>query len=303
MMRMRIISDPEVIVSVARVGGLRAASRTLGLAQSNVSRRIDALETRLGVRLLARTRRGIALTDAGRAYVAKVEPALAAIIAGERAAQAMLNYPAGVLRITAPLAFGRRIVVPAAAAFVVAHPEVRLDLSFSDAHLDLADGGFDLGIRLGRIRETAAVVRLLRKSTLTLVAAPGYLEARAAVETTADLADQFCIVVSTSRLRRTWPMRRLGGKEVLVEVAATHIADDVEAALCLARAGLGVTLLPDWLVQDDLDRGTLVRVLPDHTGGAYDAHIVLPAGSAVSAKSRAFIAFIVKAQGPLPAHC
>ncbi len=293
---MRIVSDPEVVVSVARAGGLRAASATLGLAQSNISRRIDALETRLGVRLLARTPRGIALTDAGRAYVAEVEPGLAAILAGERAAQALLDRPAGVLRITAPLAFGRRIVAPAAAAFAVAQPEVRLDLSFSDAQLDLVSGGFDLGIRLGRIKENAAVVRLLRKSSLTLVAAPRYLNGRAAIETIADLSGQSCIVVSTSRLRRSWPLRRRRGEEALVEVVATHIADDVEAALCLALAGLGVTLLPDWLVQDDLDHGTLVRVLPDHTGGAYDAHIVLPAGSALSAKSRTFITFITKAQ-------
>lgn len=293
---MRIISDPEVVVSVARAGGLRAASATLGLAQSNISRRIDALEARLGVRLLARTPRGIALTDAGRAYMAEVEPGLAAIQAGERAAQALLNRPAGVLRVTAPLAFGRRIVAPAAAAFAVAHPEVRLDLSFSDAQLDLADGGFDLGIRLGRIKESAAVVRLLRRSSFALAAAPRYLNGRAAIETIADLSDQSCIVVSTSRLRRSWPLRRRRGEEVWVEVAATHIADDVEAALCLAVAGLGVTMLPDWLVQDELDRGGLVRVLPDHTGGSYDAHIVLPAGSAVSAKSRAFITFMTKAQ-------
>lgn len=296
-MRMRIISDPEIIVAIAQTGGLRAASDRLDFAQSNISRRLHALEARLGVRLFSRTKKGIAPTDAGRAYILEAEQGLALIASGERAAQALLNRPTGILRITAPLAFGRRIIAPKAATFAALHPEVKLDLSFSDAKLDLASGEFDLGIRLGPISEISAVVRLYRKSHLTLVASPHYLKAQSAISLVSDLRDHSCIVISQSRQRRLWPLRRHDGNGIRVEVTPSHVANDVETALYLARSGLGVTLLPDWLVEADIDSGALVQVLPDHIGASYDAHIILPAGSAISAKSRQFISFLTGSGG------
>jgi DNA-binding transcriptional LysR family regulator len=291
-MRMRIISDPEIVIVIAQTGGLRAAAERLDFAQSNVSRRLSALEARLGVRLFARTKKGIAPTDAGRAYIGEAEQGLASIASGERAAQALLNRPTGKLRITAPLAFGRRIIAPKVAAFAALHPEVKLDLSFSDARLDLASGEFDLGIRLGPIAEISAVTRLYRKSNLTLVASPAYLTSHNAIHSVSDLMDHACIVMSQSRVHRSWPLQSHEGNITRIEVTPTHVANDVETILYLARAGLGVTLLPDWLVEDDLESGALVRVLAGHVGTSYDAHIVLPAGSAVSAKSRGFISFL-----------
>jgi DNA-binding transcriptional LysR family regulator len=293
-MRMRIIHDAEIVAAAAKTGVLRTAAAELGLAQSNVSRRIAALERRLGVTLLARSGRGVSLTDAGRAYLTLAREGLAALDAAEAAARQLGVKPQGLLRVTAPLAFGRRMVAPAAAQFVRLHPEIRLDLHFDDAVVDLVAAGFDLAIRLGKPAGQLQVTRVWRRSHLRLVAAPVYLESRAPVTAPAELAGHDFIVVAPTPARTRWRLKGPGGAMISVHAPATHVANDIEAALELVRGGIGASLLPDWLVSADLGGGRLAEILPGWTGPSYDARLVLPAGSAVTAKTRAFIEYLTR---------
>lgn len=287
------LASLAVFVRVAECRGFSAAARRLGLSKAAVSARVSALERALGVALLARTTRSVGLTDAGRRLLAHARQALEEAEAGIAAAREAGAQPSGLVRITAPSAIGRRLLVPEVAPFLAAHPRVALDLMMSDAVLDLAGEGFDLAIRHTASPPETFVAWALRPVAWHLVASPGYLAARGCPEAPRDLAAHDCVFYPREGAGgATWRLRGPDGAVEAVRVAGRFRANDSEALCRVVEDGAGIGLLPDFTCGAALAAGRLVRVLPAHEPeGSFPGGILAlrPWSPRVPAAVRAFV--------------
>lgn len=284
----------RAFVSVARLGSFAAHAREAGVDPSSVSRTIAALEAELGWRLFDRTTRRLALTEAGRLYLERVAPALGELEEAAEIARNAVDLPSGRLVVAASVAFGERWLLPRVATFRAVHPRITLDLRLSDAVVDMSAESIDLAFRLGPRIEGSLVAAKLFDTRYRVVAAPDYIAAHGAPASPADLAGHDGIVFALAGYRSRWRLRAIGSEEV-TEVSPTA-ALTISNALALRRAalaGLGVALLADWTVADDLADGTLVDLFPEHEATAADfdtaAWLVYPTRDYTPARMRAFI--------------
>lgn len=286
-------------VSVIDAGSFSAAARRLKLSKSAVSAHLRRLEQRLGVRLLHRTTRRLAVTEAGAAYYRHCARILAEAEAAEQAASALQREPRGTLRISAPDSFGWMHVAPAIPDFLARYPELALDIALSPKPVNLVDEGIDLAIRIGVIEDPSLVVRRLAPSRFVLCAAPAYLDRAGVPREPRDLASHQCLCVSLVSWGNAW--RLIGAKgEERVAVSGVLRSNNAEMLRCAALDGLGIALLPSWSVGDELASGRLKRVLPDWEPPASSIYAVYPGNRLLTAKVRAFVGHLVRRFGPVP---
>jgi len=251
-----------------------------------VTRALSALEDRMGVRLVERTTRRLSTTEAGTALAERARTLLAdyeQVLAG--ASQAEVQ---GVLRITAPVQFGRRHVAPIVSAFLNEHPDVRVDLTLNDRNLDLIEEGLDLAVRIGPLADSSLVARSVGSVRRVVVASPAYLARRGMPRVPADLATHdtiFGLARSASREWRFGPSQR----GAVVRLTPRLSVDDVDAQLQAARAGRGIARPLSYQVADDLAGGTLVRLLQDFEPDPLPVQLVTLRRSHVAPKVRAFL--------------
>lgn len=255
-----------------------------------VSRRVRALEARLGVRLLERTTRRVALTEAGRVYLERAQGVLRAIAEAERDAASLAGgEPRGHLRLALPDAFGRMWIAPLLTEFMRAHPRITVEAAFSNRFVDLVGERFDLAVRLGDLADSRLVARRVCGRRRLLCASPGYLARAGTPRRPADLARHACLLLAGLPDRARWEMRDARGALHRVAVSGPLQSDDAELLVRAACDGLGILLATDWLVGRELEAGTLVPVLPRCRlvdEGAI--HVVTPSGAAGASKTRAF---------------
>ncbi|WP_299397698.1 LysR family transcriptional regulator [Pelagibius sp.] len=292
----------KAFVAVVEAGGFAPAARHMGLATSSVTRQVDALEARLSARLLNRSTRKVTLTDAGQGYYEKavrllgdLEEADLAVAGGER--------PHGVLRVSAPLAFGRLHLTPVLGAYLEACPEVRLDLLFTDALTDLVALNIDVAIRLGGLEDGGLIARRLADHRRLVCASPAYLQQQGRPERPGDLADHSCLTFAYGPGRDVWRFQADAGPEA-VEVAARVRANSSETLVQLALSGLGFVMMPTWLVGAEVAAGRLVPVLTGWQAnpGAMDTgiHAVYLENRRGVPKVRSFIDFLLAEWQPQP---
>jgi len=258
---MRTDQETAVLSAIVRHGGLSAAARHLGLSVSVVADRLAGLEKRLGVRLIARTTRRQSLTEAGKLYLAEMEPILAAIETVETRVRELSSVPQGTLRISAPLPIGRRWIAPFVGAFAVRYPDIRLQLLLEDRYVDIVGEGFDVAIRGGPAVESEFSGRFLFSTRRVVVASPDYLAAHGAPGRPEDLAAHACLVFNGGgHFHADWRFGR-GEAGQMVRVSARLATTNSELPVVWAVAGLGLTQKSLWEVQPRLDDGSLVTVL------------------------------------------
>ncbi len=283
----------EAFAAVADHGGFAAAARVLGKDPSVLSRRIDALERRLGVRLFARTTRKVGLTEVGVAYLQKVRNILAELTAADVEASEGAARPRGLLRVTMPRTFGRLWVVPWLPAFLRDYPEIEIDLELGDRHFDLVAEGFDVAIRIGGLADSSLIVRHLASFQTILCASPAYLAEAGTPSTPEDLRSHRCLGLKIPNFWPDWRLRR-GDERATLNAPAQFRTDDGSSMVLAALEGGGIMLSSEWSCGRHLAEGRLVRVLPnwsmDHEG---NAQIVLPPGRLVPAKTRLFIERVI----------
>ncbi|HEY8380566.1 MAG TPA: LysR family transcriptional regulator [Microvirga sp.] len=288
----------ETFVAIAEHGGFAAAARLLGKDPSVLSRRIDALERRLGVRLFARTTRQVGLTEVGAAYLRKVRTILAELTAADVEAAEGAARPRGLLRVTMPRTFARLWVVPWLPAFLRDYPEIELELELGDRYFDLVAEGFDLAIRFGGLVDSSSIVRHLASFETILCASPAYLAEAGTPHTLEDLQNHRCLRLKVPNFWPDWRLRR-GDERTTVHAPAQFRTDDGSSMVLAALDGGGIMLASEWSCGRHLAEGRLVRVLPDwrldHEG---NAQIVLPPGRLVPAKTRLFIERVVAEFSP-----
>lgn len=294
------LNQIEAFAAVADQGGFAAAARVLGRDASVVSRRVDALEARLGVRLLSRTTRRVALTEVGGAYLRRVREIVSELAAAEAEALESAATPRGLLRVSMPLIFARLWIVPWLPAFLERNPLIEIEMHYDDRYVDLVAEGFDLAIRMGQLPDSSLVVRRIASFETVLCAAPSYLAAHGAPERLEDLSRHRCLGVHKAEFWPEWRMRR-GDERATVRVNGQLRFNDGGSMVLAGVHGGGILLASQWSGGKELADGRLVRVLPEWR---YDrdcaVQIVLPHGRLLPAKTRLFIDRVVEEFTPVP---
>ncbi|HZF43023.1 MAG TPA: LysR family transcriptional regulator [Sphingomonadaceae bacterium] len=290
----------EAFAAVAEQGGFAAAARALGRDASVISRRLDALEARLGVRLLSRTTRRVALTETGTSYLRRVQAILAEMSAADVEAAEGSAEPRGLLRLSLQAKFARLWIAPWLPDFLHKHPHVQIELHHGDRLVDLVSEGFDAAIRLGALQDSSLIVRRLVGFETVLCASPTYIAAHGAPEQPQDLQHHACLGLSVPQLWPDWRLRR-GDERVSVRVPGLIVSDDSGTLTVAGVNGAGIMAASEWSVGQELASGQLVRVLPEWL---YDwtsaVHVVMPPGRFIPAKTRAFIDRLVAEFAPDP---
>lgn len=286
--------DMAFFAILAHQPSLAAAAETLNLSAPAVSRRLAALERRLGVRLMNRTTRRLSLTPEGQRYADEAVRILADISQLEQDLAAARQVPRGLLRIAAGFGFGRRHLGPAVADFVTLHPEVEVRLHLSDRPLDLAAEGIDIGIRFGLGGDSGLLARKIASNRRLLCAAPSYLARHPAPSTPRDLTRHDCIFIrENDQTNNTWKLVD-GTTQTSVKVGGRVGSNHGEVAVDWALKGLGILLRSEWDIAPYLRSGELVRVLPQWSGAAADIHAIFQERHLLSAKVKVFLDFLTE---------
>jgi DNA-binding transcriptional LysR family regulator len=282
----------EAFLAVLETGSFSAAGRRLGRDGSVVSRRVAALEMRLGIRLLERSTRRVAATEAGARFRDRVREAMDMVRDAEDEARAMSSLPTGLLRLSLPVAFGRLWVAPRLPEFLAKYPGIRVEASYSDRYVDLIAEAFDVGIRIGEMKDSRLVVRRLAITRRLICAAPSYLDAHAALSEADDLARHECISFTRLATHPVWHLSR-DGKKRAVKVGGRLDMDDAQAVVQAALAGMGIIMASDWLVGRELAAGRLTPVLTDwEVAGETGVSVIRASVRHEPAKTRAFVEWI-----------
>ncbi|MGR3502627.1 LysR family transcriptional regulator [Pseudaestuariivita sp.] len=284
----------RTFAGVARAGSFAAHAREVGVDPSSISRQVAQLEAALGLTLFERTTRRLSLTEAGRLYLEAIRGPLDALEEAADVARDAVSVPSGVLRVTASVAFGERWLIPRLAAFRADYPEVQLELHLTDGIVDLSDGSVDVALRLGPRIEGALVAAKLFDTRYRVVASPDYLARAGHPHTPEELHKHDGLLFSLPGFREIWRLRPRAGGPVIETLPRPAMT--ISNALALRRAmqgGIGVALLADWTVSDDLANGSLIDLFPQHdaSAGEFDsaAWVVYPSRGYMTARLRVFI--------------
>ena len=288
---MDYISAIRAFVQVAKRESFSAASRDLGTAASVVSRYVKELESDLGVRLMTRTTRQVALTEAGRDFLLRAEVLLDDFDALRDATQALHSQPSGKLRITTPVGFGQTTIAPLLPEFMERYPKLSVSMHLTNQMVDLVEEGFDLGIRLAtQLVDSSLVARKLGMSPSLVCAAPAYCERYGIPKTPDELQSQNCVLNRDDVVTR-WNFSHPSGQSASVKVEGRLSANSVEAVRQAVLAGAGIGLLPEFLIKDDLQTGALRPLLTEYKPSSEVIYIVYPQRQFVATKVRCFIDF------------
>ncbi|HEX6103291.1 MAG TPA: LysR family transcriptional regulator [Alphaproteobacteria bacterium] len=288
-----------IFAAVVERGSFSGAARALGISKSAVSKSVAALERRFGARLLNRTTRRLSLTEAGAALDQRAQRILAEAEAAEQDLGRLSAAPRGRLKVSAPMSFGNLHLAAALPEFLQRHPELSLDLNFSDRQVDLVEEGFDVAIRIGTLADSSLVARKLANVRRVVAASPGYWRRHGTPRHPRDLKDHNCLLYAYLSSGDTWRFRGPSGP-VAVRVSGNYRANNGEALTRAAAAGLGVVVMPVFILAEDLAAGRVTTALDGFVAAEPALYAVTPPGRAQAPKVRAFIDFMVEWIGPTP---
>jgi DNA-binding transcriptional LysR family regulator len=267
-----------IFARVAEFASFTAAADDLGLSGATVSKAIQRLETRLGERLVHRTSRRFALTEAGRVLAVRAARILAEAEAAEAEAHASSTTPRGRVRLAAPMSFGLRHVAPVLPEFLAANPEVSVDLQLDDRVVDLIAGGIDVALRIAGLPDSSLLVRRLCPVRRFVVGTPAYFARHGKPQRPRDLRQHQCLGYHYLATGETWRFTNAAGEAEAVVVKGPLSATNAEALSDALAAGCGVALQPDFLVWQAIRDGTLITVLDDWASPPLALHLITPAG-------------------------
>jgi DNA-binding transcriptional LysR family regulator len=287
-------SDLAFFNLLMKQGTLAATAQEMGITPPSVSKRLAALEARLGVRLLHRTTRRISLTPEGEIYLTEGARLLADMNDLERMVAGAAALPRGLLRVSATLGFGRCHIAPVLSKFARAYPEVEVQLHLTSLPVNLVDQGFDVSIRFGELPDSRLTARKLAANRRLLCAAPSYLRRAGEPANPKELQQHRCIFLRESdETFGTWHLS-CGSRHETVKVSGSLASNDGECVLSWALDGHGILMRSEWHVAPYLRSGRLRAVLSDWTLPPADIYLVFPTKANLSAKTRAFVEFMHK---------
>jgi DNA-binding transcriptional LysR family regulator len=287
----------RVFVSVVQNGSLSSAGRQVDLSPASVSRLIGSLEASIGCHLLNRTTRKISLTEAGEIYYRQVEQILQQITQANASVAQLQTVPRGTLRVHSRMLVGHQYLVPALPAFLALNPELKVDLLMSNHDIDFVERNVDVDVRIGKLADSSLVARKLTSAERYVCASPDYLERHAPLSVPLDLAAHNCLTYRINLGHTIWRFIAADGSLLEVPVSGSLQSDNGEALLHATRAGVGISLMPDWAVRDDLASGRLQRLFPQQRASHIEfengIYAVYQKTRHNSAKVKAFVDFLV----------
>jgi DNA-binding transcriptional LysR family regulator len=292
-------AEMKVFTAVADAGSFVAAADALGMSKAAVSRHVNDLEARLGVRLMQRTTRRLSLTEEGQVFQARSRELLAGVDEAEAEVSARTATATGLLRISAPVTFGILHLAPLWGQFRAKHPQVAFDITLSDRTADLVEEGFDMAVRIATLPNSSLVSRRLASTRLVACASPAYLRRHGKPREPADLKAHEVIAYSYWSGGDEWAFDGAEGR-VAVTTRPCMRTNNGDTCRAAALAGQGIVLQPTFLIGDDLAAGKLVEVMPRYRAIELGIYAVVPSRKHLATKTRKLIAFLVDAFAKAP---
>ena len=297
---MHRFAELQAFVAVVESGGFTAAADRLEMAKSAVSRRVSALEDRLGVQLLRRTTRRINLTDTGRSFYERSARILADLDEAEAAVLLQHGELRGMLRVALPLSFGVRHMVGPISEFCRQHPRVKFDLDLNDRRIDLLQEGVDLAVRVGRLADSTLIARKLFDARTVVAASQSYLDEHGTPQSPQDLRDHACLVYGNLAEPGKWVYTDQEGTRQSVDVNVALTASSGDFLEDAARKGLGIVMQPTFIAGESIRQGDLVPILNDYDWPVTPAYAVYPPTRHLSYRVREFIDFLAEEFSGVP---
>ena len=293
------LNSMSIFVEVVKGKGFTVAAEKIGLSRAQVSKSVMQLEKHLGTRLLNRTTRRVSLTETGRIYYERCKDILLDIEEIEGIASEQTSKPHGTLTLSAPTSFGILHLNEVIPAYLKQYPQVQISLSLTDRFIDVVSEGFDLVIRIAELEDSSLIARKIAPCRLVLCASPDYLKKNGAPRVPQDLALHHCLTYANNVKPDTWVLHGPDGTES-VKVNGPVCADNGDILKAAAVSGLGIALLPTFIVGPDLCAGRLQAVLPDYCPPEISIYAIFPSRRYLSAKVRTFIDFLSDFFGDSP---
>jgi DNA-binding transcriptional LysR family regulator len=283
-----------IFAKVVEARSFSGAADQLGLSKATVSKAVSRVEARLGARLFNRTSRRLALTDAGRQLAERAAMILTAGEEAESEAMSQSASPRGLVRLAVPMSFGLRQIAPLLPDFCAAYPDISLDLHLSDAMVDLIGDGFDAALRIAAMPDSSLLARRLCAVSRFAVAAPSYLDRRGRPTHPLHLAEHACLGYAYLANPDSWRFINAAGEEASVRPAGPLRINNGDAMMPALLAGLGIAVLPDFIVSDAIKTGQLEVIMPDWHMAPAGLHLVTPPGGPRPARVEALADFLAK---------
>ncbi|SDA85725.1 DNA-binding transcriptional regulator, LysR family [Pseudomonas sp. NFPP33] len=284
------LTSMQAFVRAVDLGSFSAAAEAMNMSSQLVGKHVQALEQRLGVRLLNRTTRRQSLTDFGRSFYERAKHIVSEVELAESLAAHEQTLPSGRLRVNAPVSFGMNSLAPVLPTFMQKFPEVEVELNLSNRAVDLIDEGYDVIFRVGQLPDSGLIARALAPYQLVLCAAPAYLQKKPVPQTPWDLKDHDCLGFAHTELRTHWTFEGPDGR-IVVPITSRLMVDHGEPLLCAALAGLGLLLQPLELVRNALATGQLVMLLGDYPVPTRPFHVLYAPDRRMTPKLKSFLDF------------
>ncbi len=298
---MRETDDPRFFLCIFREGSLAAAARALNVTASAVTQRLQALEAKLGLRLIDRAARKFQLTDEGELYVAEAEKIVAQYDALIDALHARRSLVRGHLRVRATFGFGRKYLAPAVAEFQKLHPQIKASLNLSDRWTETEETSYDVLVHIGGLTDSSRVAFPIARNGRFMLAAPSYLRRRGTPKSPDELARHSCLLLQENDEDvGLWRLRNARGREEAIRVQASLLSNDGDAIKQWALAGCGIMLRSEWDTAAEIASGKLARVLPEWTLPEANIYALVPQRKGLSTRARAFIDFLSARFQPEP---
>ena len=285
------IDAMRAFTRLVELGSFSAVAADLRIKQSTASKWIVALEEELHVQLVERTTRAQRVTSAGQLFYQRAKEILASYEDAASLLRQDSPEPCGRLRVSVPVVFGRLFIVPILVQFMERFTRVELELIFSDRYMNLVEESIDVAIRVGLLAESSARVKRLGETRRHLVASPEYVKRHPQLQTPTELTSHQCLLHTELRSGDLWSFQR-GEKTEVVKVSGRFSANNSEAILAMARRGLGVALLASWILEDDLQQGRLLSLLPEYEPPRAPIQALLPPTKHVPPAVRSLLDFI-----------
>jgi DNA-binding transcriptional LysR family regulator len=292
------LNDIAVFVKVAQFESFSRAAHALGMPVSTVSRKVSALENQLGVTLLQRTTRKLRLTAQGRDYYNQCSEPLVHLFDAEKVLTQTQKKPEGLLKISVPVVMGQEPFYEFISVFLKNYPRIQVDLFVTNLFLDLIEENIDVGIRFGELKDSTLIAQRVGKSVRYLVASPDYLKGRALPSAPEDLKNHQCILLNGRNNEAEWHLVN-GRKSTKLHVSGPVSSRDFQSVSAFAYRGHGVALMPSNYCDEQIERGELIRLLPEWSSPEIFVHAVYPTRRFLPSKLQAFLQALKAWKSPL----
>jgi len=288
----------SLFLEVMRHRSFTVVAKQQGIASSSVSRAIANLEKELGIRLFQRSTRKLVPTEAGRIYFERISPVIRELEAAKQIATDVNEEPKGTLRITSSIVYGQMYIAPLLPVLTKKYPSLTIELLLTDAYLDLIEERIDASIRLGSLQDSSYIARMLNTMTFYICASPDYIEAHGTPVEPVDIRDHNCLIFPRAGYNTNWLFKDTKQKIIEIPIDGQCLITNSQAIKQCAISGMGLALLPDWLIADDIESGLLIRLFDKFTVTATDfdsgVYLLYPSREYVPLKTQVFIDHLIE---------